>query len=62
MMALPTVKAREHHGATSLDLTLPAEVRREYDIEVGDIFQVEAEENDEGELILKYTRVYEQPE
>lgn len=61
-MAHPTVKAREHHGASSLDLTIPAELKEEYDIAVGDVFQIETEENDESELVLKYTRVYEQPE
>jgi antitoxin component of MazEF toxin-antitoxin module len=53
-----TVKAREHHGANSLDLTLPAEVVRDYDVNPGDIFEIEVEE-DGDELALTYTRVYE---
>lgn len=53
-----TVKAREHHGANSLDLTLPAEVVRDYNVNPGDIFEIEVEE-DGDELALTYTRVYE---
>ena len=52
-----TVKAREHYGAKSLDLTIPAEIRRKYRIEPGDIFVIEVEEID-GYLVLKYKRVY----
>lgn len=52
-----TVKAREHHGARSLDLTLPADVRERFDVEPGDIFTVEVEESD-GQLAVTYTRVY----
>jgi len=52
-----TVKAREHHGADSLDLTIPAELVRELDIKEGDVFAVE-KIVDEGELVLKYKRVY----
>lgn len=53
-----TVKAREHHGANSLDLTLPAEVVRDYDVNPGDIFEIEVTADDD-ELTLTYTRVYE---
>jgi len=52
-----TVKAREHHGADSLDLTIPAELVRELDIKEGDVFEVE-KIVDEEELVLKYRRVY----
>jgi len=53
-----TVKAREHHGANSLDLTLPVEVVREYDVTPGDVFEIEFTEED-GDVVLKYRRVYE---
>ena len=53
-----TVKAREHYGANSLDLTLPADVVEEYDVNAGDIFEIEVASED-GELSLTYTRVYE---
>lgn len=51
-----TVKARTHHGADSLDLTIPAKVVRNYDIEEGDIFEIKIEENEN--IIIKYKRVY----
>jgi hypothetical protein len=50
-----TVKARKHHGA-SLDLTIPAEVMREYNISEGDIFELIITE--EKEPVLSYRRVY----
>ena len=52
-----TVKAREHHGADSLNLTIPADIRREYHIEPGDIFEIIVEETGD-ELSLRYRRVY----
>ena len=52
-----TVKAREHYGANSLDLTLPADVVEEYDVNAGDIFEIEVASEDD-ELSLTYTRVY----
>lgn len=53
-----TVKAREHYGANSLDLTIPSEIVREHDVSPGDIFEIEVDPDD-GELVLSYTRVYE---
>jgi len=53
-----TVKAREHHGADSLDITIPVDVVREHDVSKGDIFEVEVEEGEDGEVVLKYRRVY----
>lgn len=53
-----TVKARVHYGADSLDLTIPADVVREFDITDGDIFEVTVE-NEDSELIIEYNRVYE---
>jgi AbrB family looped-hinge helix DNA binding protein len=51
-----SVKARTHHGSESLDITIPAEIKREYGISSGDIFIVTAEESDE--LILKYRQIF----
>ena len=56
-----TVKAREHYGANSLDLTLPAEVVETYEVNPGDIFEIEVN-SDDDELSLTYTRVYESEE
>lgn len=52
-----TVKAREHYGADSLDLTIPTEVVREYDLSVGDILEVTVEEDDE-EIEICYELVH----
>jgi len=52
-----TVKAREHHGADSLDLTIPAEIVREQDINPGDIFEIKT--NKKENLILLYKKVYD---
>lgn len=43
-----TVKAREHYGADSLDLTIPTEIVRDYDISTGDILEVTVEEESDG--------------
>jgi len=61
-MPVDTVKAREHHGSSSYDLTIPVKIKDEYDIQAGDVFQVTGEENDDGEVIIKYERVFEQPD
>jgi antitoxin component of MazEF toxin-antitoxin module len=53
-----TVKAREHHGADSLDITIPTDLVRKRDISPGDIFEIEVEDNEE-ELVIKYKRVYD---
>lgn len=45
-----TVKAREHYGSKSLDLTIPVEVKEEYGIRAGDVFELEIQER-AGELI-----------
>jgi antitoxin component of MazEF toxin-antitoxin module len=53
-----TVKAREHYGANSLDLTIPADVVKEHDVNPGDIFEIVINSED-GELVLTYKRVYQ---
>lgn len=57
-----TVKAREHQGSQSLDLTLTAEIREEYDVEPGDVFRVGINEDEKGRLEITYTRVFAQAE
>lgn len=56
-MVKPTVKARERHGSSSLDLTLPANFVKKFSLNKGDIFKVESEYVDD-ELKLIYTLVY----
>jgi bifunctional DNA-binding transcriptional regulator/antitoxin component of YhaV-PrlF toxin-antitoxin module len=45
-----TVKAREHHGSKSLDLTIPVEIIENYKIKAGDVFEIEIQEK-KGELV-----------
>ena len=52
------VKSRERQGTNSLDLTLPAEIKKEYSINGGDLFKVTVSENEDKELVIKYTLVY----
>lgn len=61
-MPVNTVKAREHPGSSSFDLTIPAQIVKEYDLQSGDVFQVVAEEPEDGELELRYKRVFKQPD
>lgn len=56
----PTVKARAHHGTSSLDISIPADVIKEHNVHAGDVFEVTTEgSNDEFKVI--YKRVYAQP-
>ncbi|KXB05595.1 hypothetical protein AKJ50_00485 [candidate division MSBL1 archaeon SCGC-AAA382A13] len=52
-----TVKARVHHGADSLNLTIPADIVREHEVNDGDIFEIEVKEVEEN-LVIEYKRVY----
>ena len=56
-MTKPTIKARERHGSNSLDLTLPSSIIKEFSLNKGDIYKVDAiEEN--GEFKLVYTLIF----
>lgn len=50
------MKVRGRDGTKSLDLTLPAEFRKKYDIKPGDLFKVHIENKDELKII--YTLIY----
>ena len=52
-----TVKAREHQGTKSLDLTIPAKIVEEANISPGDIFKIQVSK-DENTLNIQYIRVY----
>lgn len=41
-----------------MDISIPAAITREYDVERGDVFTVDWETDDEGRLVLRYTRVF----
>ncbi|WP_409200032.1 hypothetical protein [Methanobrevibacter sp. DSM 116169] len=52
-----TIKARERQGTKSMDLTLPVDVIKKYDLKSGDIYKIEI--NDENnELKITYKLVY----
>lgn len=57
-MAKKTVKARGREGTATMDLSIPAQVTREHDVEPGDVFAIDIETDERGQLVLKYTRVY----
>jgi len=56
----PTVKARVHHGTSSLDISIPADVIKEHNIRAGDVFEVTTTSTNH-ELRIVYKRVYSQP-
>ncbi len=53
-----TVKARGRQGTESLDLTIPVELKREYGISQGDVFVVDVNEGDDGDLSINYERIH----
>lgn len=54
-----TVKTRAHHGAKSLDLTIPVSLCEEFKINEGDIFIVEVRQNNK-DFELVYKRIFSQ--
>lgn len=51
------VKVRGRHGTKTLDITIPAKISKEYDIQAGDVFKVNiVKENDSIKII--YELVY----
>lgn len=53
-----TVKARQRQGTKSIDLTLPADISKEYSISRGDIFKIDPVLDDDT-LKLEYTLIYQ---
>jgi bifunctional DNA-binding transcriptional regulator/antitoxin component of YhaV-PrlF toxin-antitoxin module len=56
-MSPHVVKARSRQGTRSLDLTIPVKIATGMNIKEGDVFSVEAITNEEGKLIIIYTRI-----
>lgn len=56
-MSAHIVKVRGRHGTKSLDITIPAKLSEKYNIEVGDLFKVKINNEDET-LIIKYELIY----
>lgn len=52
-----TVKAREHYGADSLDLTIPTNIVEDNELTPGDIFEVNVEKEGE-EITISYELVH----
>lgn len=53
------VKVRGRHGTKTLDITIPAKISKEYDIQAGDVFKVNiVKENDSIKII--YELVYKE--
>lgn len=51
----PVVRARVHHGARSLDLTIPADLCKTLGILEGDTFSVSIQRN--GDIAIIYRRI-----
>lgn len=51
------VKVRGRHGTKSLDITIPAELSKKFDINAGDLFKVKVI-NDDGLLTITYQLIY----
>jgi bifunctional DNA-binding transcriptional regulator/antitoxin component of YhaV-PrlF toxin-antitoxin module len=58
MPAPHSIKARVRQGTESLDLTIPAELKREHGITAGDVFIVEVQDGTD-DLTISYERVHE---
>jgi hypothetical protein len=57
-MAKKTVKVRGRKGTATMDISIPAQITREHEVERGDVFTIDTSMDDEGRLVLQYTRVY----
>ncbi|AFO56038.1 hypothetical protein NJ7G_0789 [Natrinema sp. J7-2] len=53
------MKVRGRKGTATMDLSIPAAITREFDIERGDVFAVETDTDEKDRLVLQYTRVYD---
>lgn len=51
------VKVRGRHGTKSLDLTIPAELSKKFDINAGDLFKVNIT-TDNDVITIKYELIY----
>lgn len=50
------VKVRGRHGTNTLDITIPAKLSKEFNINVGDLFKVDI--TNEDTIIIKYELIY----
>jgi hypothetical protein len=54
---IQTVRARKRQGSSSLDLTIPSRICKDFEVKHVDIFEIEAL-LDKGDIRLTYRRVY----
>lgn len=58
-MSKMTVAARGRDGTSTMDISIPAGIAREHEIEIGDEFAIDAATDEDGRLVLRYTRLDE---
>ncbi|WP_164471582.1 hypothetical protein [Halosimplex salinum] len=58
-MPKKTVGVRGREGTSTKDISIPAGIARDHGIEVGDEFAIDAETDENGRLVLRYTRLEE---
>lgn len=52
------VKVRGRQGTRSLDITIPAELSKEYDIKAGDLFKVTVSNDNDEITVITYELIY----
>lgn len=57
MMKAIVVKARTHHGSSSLDLTIPSTLRARFGLEAGDLFKVEGRKDQDGAVVVTFAKL-----
>ncbi|MFC7140772.1 AbrB/MazE/SpoVT family DNA-binding domain-containing protein [Halosimplex aquaticum] len=58
-MPKKTVAVRGREGTSTKDISIPAGVAREHDIEIGDEFAIDTTTDGDGRLVVRYTRLSE---
>ena len=52
-----TVMVRGREETPTKDISIPARIARDYDIELGDEFVIDTTIDNEGKVVLRYTRI-----
>ncbi|WP_436925192.1 hypothetical protein [Halosimplex amylolyticum] len=56
-MPKKTVAVRGREGTSTKDISIPAGIAREHDIEIGDEFAIDTTTDENGRLVVRYTRL-----
>lgn len=48
---------RSREGTPTKDISIPAGIARDYDIDPGDEFVIDTTTDSEGRIVLRYTRI-----